>query len=112
PTSDCSTTGRKQVEVIQQRNMQSTILSLILGAAFVAQGYCLKCYNCNSLTDANCGKDNFGLRPKAGTCSGRILDPATILTSAVQEQMYMPSLDTCCEGDDVVCMKTTVKGKR
>ncbi|CAH1797804.1 unnamed protein product [Owenia fusiformis] len=86
--------------------MQSTILSLMIVTAFAAYGHCLKCYNCNSLTDANCADDNFGLRPKSGTCRGRILDPATMNTPAVQAQMLSKSLDTCCEGDDVVCLKT------
>ncbi|CAH1797805.1 unnamed protein product [Owenia fusiformis] len=86
--------------------MQSTVLSLIIVAAFAANGQCLKCYNCNTINDKNCADDNFGFSPKAGTCKGRILEPETWNTTAV---LFAPSKDTCCEGDNVVCVKTTAQ---
>ncbi|CAH1797798.1 unnamed protein product [Owenia fusiformis] len=70
-----------------------------------SQGHCLKCYNCNSYTDANCADDNFGLRPKTGKCQGRIVDRATLYTQKVIDQLFSKSLDTCCEGEDVICTK-------
>ncbi|CAH1797799.1 unnamed protein product [Owenia fusiformis] len=97
-----------QVEVVLQSNMPSTILALILVVAFAAYGHCLKCFNCNSKMDANCTDDNFGLRPKIGTCQGRIGGTRFSFSAAELAKMNEQVVnDTCCEGDNIKCMTIT-----